>query len=118
MGFAHCHAKPHHSHPSPRRTALSVTSNQVLRRNFRADAVIHDFTPPDNPGNLFQELGDKVLELGAVAIGMDTRDGILAVLLGAAAWMAALKRTCSLSYFRRQQGKIVDSYPHVFEVFG
>lgn len=89
--------------------------NRTLREHFGADSVIHEFRPPNNPGELFNQLGDRVTALNAVAIELDTRDRILAVLLGAGVWMGAFNAPVLYPTFKATRGKTVESYPQVFE---
>lgn len=89
--------------------------NKLLQTKFGADLVIYKFAPPDNPGDLFNQLGDLVVKLNAVAIEVDTRDRILAVLLGAGVSMGAFDAPVLYPTFSAKRGRTVDTYPQIFE---
>jgi len=65
-----------HTPPFPERTARE----RILRNHF-GDVRFLDWTPPENPGEIFADMREKLMETEAVAVEVDSSDRFLSSIL-------------------------------------
>jgi hypothetical protein len=71
----------------PRRPARE----QALKTHFGSDVQFVDWTPPEDPGELFASLCEKLVETEAVAAEVDSGDRFLSALLAIGVAMHAFQ---------------------------
>jgi hypothetical protein len=76
-----------HKTPFPERAARERT----LQNHFGNQVQFIDWTPPENPGELFDELREKLMETEAVAVEVDSADRFLSAILAVGVTMLAFE---------------------------
>jgi hypothetical protein len=64
---------------------------EALRNHFGGRVQFIDWTPPENPGELFDGLREKLMETEVLAVELDSKDRSLTALLAVAVIMLALQ---------------------------